>query len=111
MDQEKIAGIGNIYANEALFLAKISPLRPAKGLSQKEIRELYKRILEVLKTGIKYEGASDVFNVKPDGAGGMYQQHFLVYRKNGKKCLKCNAIIKRIAIGGRGSFYCPNCQR
>ncbi len=111
LDQNKIAGIGNIYANESLFLAKINPLKPAKELNSKEISGLRRNILTVLKLGIKYEGASDIFNVKPDGAPGRFQEHFFVYRRDGKKCLKCGAVIKRISIGGRGTFFCPKCQK
>ncbi|MDP3093364.1 MAG: bifunctional DNA-formamidopyrimidine glycosylase/DNA-(apurinic or apyrimidinic site) lyase [bacterium] len=110
LDQEKIAGIGNIYANEALFKAKINPARPVKGLTVDEIQKLRQAILLVLKQGIKYGGASDVFNVKPDGSKGRYQEHFLVYRQNGQKCPKCGTTIKRVNLGGRGTFFCPKCQ-
>ena len=111
MDQEKIAGIGNIYANESLFKAKINPARPAKGLIVSEIQKLRQAILQVLRQGIKYGGASDVFNVKPDGSKGSYQEHFLVYGQKGKKCQRCQTVIERITIDGRGTFFCPKCQR
>ncbi|MDP2930184.1 MAG: bifunctional DNA-formamidopyrimidine glycosylase/DNA-(apurinic or apyrimidinic site) lyase [bacterium] len=113
LDQEKIAGIGNIYANEALFMAKINPGRPAKILMPNEVKKLRQAILNVLKQGLKYGGSSaaDEAYIKPDASRGNYQQHFLVYQKQGQKCLKCGKIIKRITLGGRGTFFCPACQR
>lgn len=113
LDQEKIAGIGNIYANEALFETKINPQKPAKTLNQKEISRLKQAIVYVLKQGIKYGGSSaaDEAYIKPDGSRGNYQQHFLVYQKQGQKCPKCSTVIKRVNLGGRGTFFCPACQR
>ena len=113
LDQEKIAGIGNIYANEALFEAKINPRKPVNKLTVREIERLQKAILLVLKEGIKYGGASaaDQLYVRPDSSHGSYQQHFRVYQKDGEKCQKCKTIIKRISLGGRGTFFCPKCQR
>ncbi len=111
MDQEKIAGVGNIYANEALFEAKINPVRPANSLNNEEIEELYLMLLKVLKEGIKYGGSSDESYIKPDGSSGKYQEHFRVYQRQGEKCFRCQGKIKRIALGGRGTFYCPSCQK
>ncbi|MGB9911652.1 MAG: bifunctional DNA-formamidopyrimidine glycosylase/DNA-(apurinic or apyrimidinic site) lyase [Microgenomates group bacterium] len=113
MDQEKIAGIGNIYANEALFEAGILPTRPAKSLSKEEIKKLRKAILLVLEEGIKYGGSSaaDEAYIKPTGEPGRYQQHFRVYQRKGEKCRKCKAIIERVNLGGRGTFWCPKCQK
>ncbi|MCG2688822.1 bifunctional DNA-formamidopyrimidine glycosylase/DNA-(apurinic or apyrimidinic site) lyase [Candidatus Parcubacteria bacterium] len=112
LDQEKIAGIGNIYANEALFEAKINPQKLARRLTAGEIKRLRKAILLVLKEGIKYNGASaaDQLYVKPDSSFGSYQQYFRIYQKNGEKCQKCKTIIERISLGGRGTFFCPKCQ-
>lgn len=111
MDQKKIAGVGNIYANDALFLARIDPRRPAKKLRNEEIKKLYEAIEKVLKAGIKYRGASDQNYLDALGQKGAYQEHFLVYGRDGEKCLKCQGKIKRLRVGGRGSFYCPSCQR
>ena len=111
MDQEKISGVGNIYANDALWLAKINPRTPANQLSNQLTNQLFDAILKVLKDGIKYGGASDQHYLKPDGTRGEYQKHFLVYGRSGEPCLKCKIKIVRIAIGGRGTFYCPNCQK
>ena len=111
MDQAKIAGIGNIYASEALFVAGISPAKPTKKLSNLEIKKLKESIIKVLKAGIKYRGASDQYYLDALGQKGTYQDHFLVYQREGKKCLKCGKIIKRITLGGRGTFFCPQCQK
>jgi formamidopyrimidine-DNA glycosylase len=111
MDQKKIAGIGNIYANDALFLARIDPRRPAKKVTEKEAEKLLRAIEKVLKAGIKYRGASDQYYLDALGRKGAYQEHFLVYGRDGKKCLDCGGEIKRSKIGGRGTFYCPACQK
>jgi formamidopyrimidine-DNA glycosylase len=111
MDQEKIAGLGNIYANEALFLAKIHPLRPANKLKDSEIKDLLSAIKKVIKKAIKLQGTSFRFYVKPDESKGSYQEEFLVYQRKNEKCLRCKSKVKYIKIGGRGTFYCSNCQK
>jgi formamidopyrimidine-DNA glycosylase len=113
MEQEKMAGIGNIYANDALFEAGIIPTKPAKKITKEEIIKLRKAIVKVLKEGLKYGGSSaaDEAYIKPSGEAGEYQKHFRVYQRDGQKCRKCKSIIKRIKIGGRGTFYCSSCQK
>lgn len=113
MDQTKIAGIGNIYANEALFEAGIRPDRQAKKLSSQEIKKLREAILKVLDEGLKYGGSSaqDEAYIKPNGTLGEYQEHFRVYQREEKPCLRCRSKILRINLGGRGTFFCPKCQR
>jgi len=111
MDQQRISGIGNIYANEALFLAGIDPRRPADKISKEEGKKVYDSLEKVLKAGIKYRGASDQYYLDALGHKGSYQEHFLVYGRQGKKCFHCSEIIKRISLGGRGTFYCPQCQK
>jgi len=111
MDQEKIAGLGNIYANEALFLAKIHPLKPANKLKDKEIKNLLLSIKKVIQKAIKLQGTSFRFYVKPDESKGSYQKEFLVYQRKDEKCSRCKNKIKYIKIGGRGTFYCPTCQK
>ncbi len=113
MEQEKIAGIGNIYANDALFEAGIIPTRPSKSLKDEEINKLRNSIIRVLEDGLKYGGSSaaDEAYIKPSGEKGEYQKHFRVYQRDGQKCLKCGGIIKRIKIAGRGTFFCSNCQK
>lgn len=111
MDQKQIAGVGNIYANEALFLAGIHPQKRANTLKDEEVEKLYKSLLLVLKEGIKYGGSSENAYVDALGGLGKMQEHFRVYAKNGGKCPKCKGIIKRIALAGRGTFFCPACQK
>jgi formamidopyrimidine-DNA glycosylase len=113
MDQEKIGGVGNIYANDALYLAGIHPQRAAKLLTPKEVDSLWKYVREVINKGIKYGGASasDDKYVNLSGLGGKYQEHFLVYEKNGDKCKVCGSVIEKIKIGGRGTYLCPVCQK
>lgn len=111
MDQKKIAGIGNIYANDALFLAKIDPRKPAKKLTDQEAKKLLEAIKKVLQAGIKYRGASDQYYLDALGRKGSYQDHFLVYGREGKDCLDCQGKIKKIKLGGRGTFFCPSCQK
>lgn len=110
MDQKKIGGIGNIYANEALFLAGIDPRRKAKSLNQTETKKLFKSIIEVLQKALKYGGSSDVHFVNATGEEGEYQNHFLVYGQKGKKCQKGKGVIQKIQLGGRGTYFCPACQ-
>jgi formamidopyrimidine-DNA glycosylase len=112
MDQSKMGGIGNIYANDALFLAKISPERKANTLTNQEAEELYDAIITVLKTGIEKGGASENAFVTPDGTEGNYQDHSLVYARVGQLCPNgCGQKIQKKMLGGRGTFYCSNCQK
>jgi formamidopyrimidine-DNA glycosylase len=111
MDQKKISGVGNIYACDALFLAKIDPRRPANKLDAKDAKRLYEAILKVLKAGIKYRGASDQYYLDALGQKGHYQEHFLVYGRTRKDCFDCKGKVKRIVVGGRGTFWCSSCQK
>ena len=110
MDQAKFGGVGNIYANDALYLARISPKRKAKEITEKEEGELYEAVKKVINLGIKYGGASVDKYVDAAGMGGKYQEHFLVYGRNGQKCTRDRDVIKKIKLGGRGTYYCPGCQ-
>lgn len=111
MDQKKIGGVGNIYANDALSLAGIDPRRPAGSLSLSEQSKLYDAILEVLRRGLKYGGATEMNFVNALGQPGGYQEHFLVYGREGRQCRKCGGTIKKIRLGGRGTYFCPKCQK
>lgn len=112
MDQEKIAGVGNIYANDSLFLSKIHPKIKAKELSKNQATGLFRNLQKVLRDGIKWKGASrnqfrDIYGQK-----GEVQKHFYVYNREGEDCLNsCGGKIKKIRLGGRGTFFCPACQR
>lgn len=110
MDQKQIAGVGNIYSDEALWCAKIHPERPAKNLSSDEIKKLYDCIIESLKQGIADRGTSVDQYVDLKGQKGKHGQNLQVFRKNGKPCPRCGTIIKKIRVGGRGTHYCPGCQ-
>lgn len=112
LDQKKIAGVGNIYANEALFEAGILPTKPADKLTELEINKLRKAIINVIKKGIKYSGstASDDAFRTIEGQRGRMQYHFKVYARDKEKCLRCQKQITRVKMGGRGTFYCSDCQ-
>ncbi len=111
MDQKRIGGIGNIYANDALFLAGIDPKRSAKQVTADEAKKLFEAVLEVLKNGLKYGGASDVDFINVLGQEGKYQDYFLAYGKKGEKCSVCSGVIEKIMVGGRGTYFCPKHQK
>jgi formamidopyrimidine-DNA glycosylase len=111
MDQNKIAGIGNIYANDALWLAGINPRRPSNSLSSKEVEKLFKSVVEVLKEGIKRGGSSENTFVTPEGVEGEYQDFTLIYGRDKEKCKRCGAEIEKIQLSGRGTYFCPHCQK
>jgi formamidopyrimidine-DNA glycosylase len=111
MDQEKMGGVGNIYANDALWLAGINPTKESKNLRTEEQEKLYEAILSVLKEGIKYGGASESAFVTPDGTEGEYQKHTLAYGREGEPCERCHkSVIKKFFLSGRGTYFCPVCQ-
>ncbi len=111
LDQRFIAGIGNIYADEALFIAGIHPQRSADSLVEHEINTLFAAIQKVLRLGLKREGASISSYRKPDGSRGNMQNAFTVFRRTGTPCHRCGNPIKRIKLGGRSTHFCPHCQR
>jgi formamidopyrimidine-DNA glycosylase len=110
MDQKKIGGIGNIYANDALFEARIDPRRKAKTLSMAEIETLYNSILKILQKALDYGGSSDENFVNALGQEGNYQKYALVYGREGEKCRGCDGTVQKIKLGGRGTFFC-SCQK
>ncbi len=110
LDQTFIAGIGNIYAAEILFRAKINPQRPAQSLVDKEQCVLYKEIQKVLKNAIKHGGSSVDDYVRVSGKNGDYARFHQVYGRAGKPCFVCARPIVRITQGGRGTYFCPYCQ-
>ena len=111
MHQQAIAGIGNIYANEILFRAKLHPYRLAAGLRTSAIRRLYEVMQTVLAEAISYGGSSVRDFIAPDGTEGQYKRRHLIYNKTGMPCPNaCGKTVRRL-IGERSSFYCPSCQR
>lgn len=113
MDQEKIGGIGNIYANESLFEARINPFRPANSLNAEEVKKLHRVIVKIIKKAIDCRGSSgkDEWYRQLDGSPGCYQKHFLVYQREGEKCFGCSGIVRREKQNGRSTFHCPACQK
>ena len=112
MEQTKIGGIGNIYANDGCFEAKIDPRRKAKTLDDKEIKALYDALLEVLQKAMKYRGSSELNFVDVLGQKGEYQNHFLIYGRKNKPCLREDGgVVQKIYLGGRGTFFCETCQK
>jgi formamidopyrimidine-DNA glycosylase len=113
LDQNKFAGIGNIYANDALFLSKINPSTPSKKVSKSKAHLLRQNLIDLMKESILHGGstAKDNKYIHPDGSFGGHQYHFRVYQRDGEPCLVCQTPIKRTKIGGRGTFYCPKCQK
>lgn len=110
LDQTFIAGVGNIYADEALLRAKIHPLRTSDSLNQQEISALYETVRIALNAGIQHEGASINWYRKPDGTEGNSQNHFYAYGRNGQPCKQCGTTIEKIRVAQRGTHFCPNCQ-
>ena len=111
LDQRAIAGIGNIYAIEALWRSRIHPLRPAGSLRPAEVARLHEAIRWVLRKGIRFGGASRRDYRDARGERGRMQQEFNVYDRAGEPCPRCGRAIVRTAVGGRGTFHCPRCQR
>lgn len=111
LDQRAIAGVGNIYAIEALWRARIHPLRSAGSLRAAEVARLHEAIRWVLRKGIRFGGASRRDYVDARGESGRMQQEFMVYGRAGEPCPRCGRGIVRTVVGGRGTFHCPRCQR
>ena len=109
-DQTVIAGVGNLYADEALFEAKIHPLRTGDSLTADEVKRLQAAIRQVLLAGIKNKGASIVNYYRPDGSKGTAHSEFRVARRKGQRCVACGTPIERMVVRGRGTYYCPKCQ-
>lgn len=111
LDQRTVAGLGNIYVDEALWRARVHPLRPAGSLDPDEIARVTRGIRDALKAGIARQGASLRDYSTPDGQRGRMQEEFRVYGRTGEPCPRCGAPIDKIRAGGRGTWYCPSCQQ
>lgn len=113
LDQSKFAGIGNIYDNDALFLSRIHPQTPSNKITPKQAKILRQNLIDLMKESLFHGGstAKDNKYIHPDGSVGQHQYFFRVYQREKEPCLVCQTPIKRIKIGGRGTFFCPVCQK
>jgi formamidopyrimidine-DNA glycosylase len=111
MDQSVVSGVGNIYANEACFDAKVNPKTKVKDLTDDQFKKLHKGIIKCLQDGIKYGGASRAHFVDSDGHKGYFLDYAYVYGRDKHPCKVCKTEIKKIQLAGRGTFFCPKCQK
>jgi formamidopyrimidine-DNA glycosylase len=111
LEQTLIAGIGNMYADEILYAARIHPLQPANSLKKNTIIRLHSAIQSTLQRGIRNKGASTDTYIRPDGTKGEAHLQFQVAHQKGKTCPVCGGPVKRIVVNQRGTFFCPKCQR
>lgn len=113
LDQHFFAGIGNIYANDALFLSKIHPSTPSNKIQRTSVLALHNNLLLIMRQSVLAGGSTMKDNkyIRPDGSFGNNQFFFRVYQRAGEPCLVCKTKIKRIVVGGRGTFFCPKCQK
>jgi formamidopyrimidine-DNA glycosylase len=110
LDQRVVAGLGNIYADEALWRARVNPYRPASSLSREEVRRVQRAIREALRLGIARQGSTLSTYARPDGSAGSMQEEFRAYGRDGLPCRRCRTPIAKARVGGRGTWYCPRCQ-
>jgi formamidopyrimidine-DNA glycosylase len=110
LDQTFVAGVGNIYADEALWRARLHPLRAADTLTLEEVKRLHRAVRAVLRQGIANRGASFSDYVDARGEEGGNAERLFVYRRTGEPCLRCGREIRRIVVGQRSTHYCPRCQ-
>jgi formamidopyrimidine-DNA glycosylase len=111
LDQRAVAGLGNIYADEALWYARVHPLRPAGELTAEDVAAIRRGIRQALRIGIRRQGATLSDYRTPNGSRGAMQDEFKVYGRAGEPCLRCGALIEKTRVAGRGTSYCPGCQR
>lgn len=111
MDQSVISGVGNIYASEACFDAKLDPKVKVSYLSDSQFKRLYLGIVKCLQDGIKYGGSSKTHFVNEEGEKGYFLDYAFVYWREGKSCKRCGSKIKKVQLNGRGTYYCPRCQK
>src|SRR6202051_2371373 len=111
LDQTFLRGVGNIYADESLWRAKIHPAKLGASISKKQAAVLHRALQDILKKAIVMRGSSISNFVDGEGQPGEYQQHHRAYGREGKKCYRCGTIIRRAIVAGRSSFFCPKCQR
>lgn len=110
LDQRTVAGLGNIYVDEALWRARIHPLRPAETLDRNDLRRLHRAIRAALEAGIARQGSTLRDYRQPDGSSGAMQHEFKVYGRDGEPCDRCGTPIAKTRVSGRGTWFCPTCQ-
>jgi formamidopyrimidine-DNA glycosylase len=110
LDQRTLAGMGNIYVDEALWRARLNPLRPASGLDRNELRRLHRGIRSALEHGLARQGSTLRDYRLPDGSGGSMQDEFRVYGRRDEPCDRCGTLIARTQVTGRTTWFCPTCQ-
>jgi formamidopyrimidine-DNA glycosylase len=110
LDQRTVAGVGNIYADEALWRARVHPLTPANELTPDEVKAVHKGVRGSLQAGVRGQGSTLRDYRLPDGSSGRAQERFKVYGRAGRPCERCGTPIDRIRAAGRGTWYCPTCQ-
>jgi formamidopyrimidine-DNA glycosylase len=110
LDQRTLAGLGNIYVDEALWYARLHPLRPAGSLERNELQRLHRAIRKALELGIARQGSTLSDYRLPDGASGAMQREFRAYGRTGEPCDRCGTPLGRTRVGGRGTWFCPSCQ-
>ena len=111
LNQKYISGLGNIYVDEALFLAGIHPERIAGKIESAEIKKLYTAINKVIKDGLAHGGTTFRDYRNAEGEKGQHQNHLYVYGRKDKPCLNCHTFINKIEVGSRGTHFCPKCQK
>ena len=111
LDQNIITGIGNIYADEILYLSRINPLEKGKDLEEKDLNNIIENTKKVLEKAIKEGGTTIRSYTSEEGVTGLFQNNLNVHQREGLKCLKCGTMIKKIKVGGRGTYYCETCQK
>src|SRR5687768_2726362 len=110
LDQRVVAGLGNIYADEALWRARLNPLRPASDLTREEVAAPLRAIRAALRKGIARQGSTLSTYARPDGSAGSMQDEFRAYGRDGFPCPRCRTTIAKARVGGRGTWFCPRCQ-
>lgn len=111
LNQQVVAGLGNIYVDEVLHDAGVSPCRPANRLKAAEKKRIFDAVRKIVAKAIKFRGTTVVNFTTPEGKGGEFQKQLQVYGKKGGRCPMCKGEIKRIVLAGRGTHYCPKCQQ
>jgi len=111
MDQQNIAGIGNIYSDEILFFAGVHPLRRIKDLEPSEIKKIFEYTKKILTEALKFHGSTVDLYLDASGQKGKYVPRLKVYGREGEKCKKCGGTVQRLKIGGRSAHFCPQCQK